>query len=642
MGSAIPFVFPVRSLLYLHDMRRFFSVLAKIALVLVILASILAILYAFLPKGPKDPTGWDDPTGEARVPARGTEFAAVTGTPWATEAAMSTMADGGNAFDAAVAALLMLNVTAGEASSSPGIAPTIVYDAASQEVVSYVGAGTAPAAATLDLYASKGHETIPDLNILAQLLPASPDVMIRLLADYGTKSFEEVARPAIRGAREGFPVTATMHKNLDFSLIERVGFSVLLPYNAKVYLDGQWWRPLHRGDRFTRPDLAETWQTMVDAEHDALESGATRSEALLAVRTHFYEGAPAQAILALHEKKGGLFTAADLANYRGRWETPYSATWSVPGRDGSDYEVYTNTGWTQGLVVPLALNILEHVDLESLGHNSPAYVHAVVQALDLALADREAYVGDPAFVDVPDETLLSDAYAESRNRLMGSESFRRLPAPGVIEGYEPWIPPEVRPSGESIQTDTSQLVVADRAGNIVAITPSDFPKSPMIPDTGMTLGNRMVQFRLDEQSPTSLEPGKRPRVTPHAVMVARDGEPWLAFNTPGGDMQTQALVQVLLNLTVFGMDPQAAIDSPRFRSRSVPSSFAPHEAEPGVLWLERPLHERTGIELAARGYEVVAKPTWYNDFGSVGAILRDAAGWTAVADPREATWAMSR
>ncbi len=623
-------------------MRLFISVLTKTVLVLVILVSVLAIVYAFLPKGPRAPMDWNDPTGETRTPASGTEFAAVTGTPWATQAAMETMAAGGNAFDAAVAALLMLNVTAGEASSFPGIAPTLIYDAASDKVIGYVGAGTAPAAATIDFYTSRGHETIPDLNILAQLLPSSTDVMIRLLADYGTKSFEEVARQAIRRAREGFPVTATMHKNLDFSLIERIGFSVLLPYNAEVYLDGQWWRPLHKGDRFVRPDLAETWQTMVDAERDAVASGATRSEALLAVRTHFYEGGPAQAILALHEKKGGLFTATDLANYRGKWETPYSATWSVPGGEGFEYEVYTNTGWTQGLVVPLALNILEHVDLEALGHNSPPYVHTVVQALELALADREAYLGDPAFVDVPEEVLLSDAYAESRSRLMEREGFGRLPAPGVIEGYEAWIPPEVRASGESIQTDTSQLVVADPAGNIVAITPSDFPKSPMVPDTGMTLGNRMVQFRLDEDSPTSLEPGKRPRVTPHAVMVFRNGEPWLAFNTPGGDMQTQALVQVLLNITVFGMDPQAAIDSPRFRSRSVPSSFAPHEAEPGVLWLEQPLHERTGIELAARGYEVVAKPTWYNDFGSVGAILRDDTGWTAVADPREATWAMSR
>lgn len=622
-------------------MRRFISVLVKIVLVLVILASILAIVYALLPKGPKDPMGWNDPTGEQRAPARGTEFAAVTGTPWATEAAMNTMGAGGNAFDAAVAALLMLNVTAGEASSFPGIAPTLIYDADSDKIVSYVGAGTAPAAATIDFYTSDGHETIPDLSILAQLVPASPDVMIRLLADYGTKSFEEVARPAIRRAREGFPITATMHKNLDFSLIERLGFSVLLSYNAEVYLDGQWWRPLHTGDRFTRPDLAETWQKMVDAERDAAASGATRSEALLAVRTHFYEGGPAQAILALHERKGGLFTATDLANYRGRWETPYSAIWSVPGSDGPEYEVYTNTGWTQGLVVPLALNILEHVDLESLGHNSPAYVHTVVQALDLALADREAYLGDPAFVDVPQE-LLSDAYAQQRSDLMRRESFGRLPPPGAIDGYDAWIPPEVRTSTGSTQTDTSQLVVADRDGNIVAITPSDFPKSPMVPDTGMTLGNRMVQFRLDERSPTSLEPGKRPRVTPHAVMVARDGEPWLAFNTPGGDMQAQALVQVLLNLTVFGMDPQAAIDSPRFRSRAVPSSFAPHEAEPGVLWLEQTLHEQTGIELAARGYEVVAKPTWFNDFGSVGAILREDARWTAVADPREATWAMSR
>ena len=381
---------------------------------------------------------------------------------------------------------------------------------------------------------------------------------------------------------------------------------------------------------------------MIDAEHDAIASGATRSEALLAVRRHFYEGPSAQAIVKLHDRKNGLFTADDLARYRGRWETPYRSSWKAPGNREHEYEVFTNTGWTQGLVVPLALNILEGVNLPELGHNSPEYVHAIVQALELALADREAYVGDPDFVDVPAETLLSAAYAAERRSRMTFESFGHLPPPGTIDGYRAWIPPEVRTDADSLQADTSQLVVADRAGNVVAITPSDFPKSPMVPGTGMTLGNRMVQFRLDASSPTALVPGKRPRVTPHAVMVTRDGELWLAFNTPGGDVQTQTLVQVLLNLTVFGMDPQAAIDAPRVRSMTVPSSFAPHAARPGVLWLEQPLHARAGVELAARGYEVESHPKWSNEFGAVGALLREGDLWIAVADSREATWAMGR
>ncbi|MFO8078830.1 MAG: gamma-glutamyltransferase [Armatimonadota bacterium] len=634
-------------------MRRFLAILLRIVLVLVIVVSVALIVYAFLPKGPRDPMTWDDPTGEPRTAVEASSYAAVTGTPWATNAAITTMEAGGNAFDAAVAALLMLNVTAGEAASFPGIAPTIVYHADSDRVSSYRGAGTAPAAATIDFYRSKGHDTVPDLDILAQLLPASPDVMVRLLADHGTMSFAQVARPAIRRARQGFPITTTMQKNLDFSPVELIGFSVILPYNAEVYLDGQWWRPLHTGDRFTRRDLASTWEGMVDAERRAIESGATRSEALLALRSYFYEGEPAQQIVELHERRDGLFTASDLAGYRGAWEDPYRATWHGADSD-AEYEVFTNGGWTQGLVVPLTLNILEGIDLRSMRHNSPEYVHTVIQALELALADRDGYVGDPAFVDVPNETLLDDAYAASRRTAMTGASFGRLPPPGEIDGYDPWVPP-VDPTAQlpaaepvtrvanfAVGRDTSQLVVADAAGNMVAITPSDFPKSPMVPETGMTLGNRMVQFRLDPASPTSLEPGKRPRVTPHAVLVFRDGTPWLAFNTPGGDMQTQALVQVLLNMTVFGMDPQRAIDAPRFRTRSVPDSFAPHRAEPGVLWLEAPLHSRAGIELAAMEYEVVQKAQWWNEFGAVGAILRDGGRWIAVADPREATWADGR
>ncbi|MFW5685996.1 MAG: gamma-glutamyltransferase family protein [Spirochaetota bacterium] len=637
-------------------MRRLLAILLRTSLVVIIIASLLAIAYAVLPKGPREPLGWDDPTGSPREPVRASEYAVVTGTPWATEAAEKVLEDGGNAFDAAVAALLMLNVTAGEAASFPGIAPTLVYDAARDEVLSYIGAGVAPEAATIERFRRDGHETIPDLDILAQLLPASPDVMVRLLADLGTMSFEDVSTRAIERAREGFPVTVTMQKNLEFSLLERIGFSVLLPYNARVYLKGEFWRPIHRGDRFTRPDLAATWESLVSTERRALDRGATRSEALLAVRTEFYEGGPARAILELHERRGGLFSSGDLAGYRGAWEAPYRALWTpsqsrlAAGRH--EYEVFTNTGWTQGVVVPLALNILEGVDLTTLGHNSADYVHTVVQALELAFADREAYVGDPDFVDVPIETLLSDAYATSRRAATTFEGFRGLPEAGEIPGYDPWMAGSRIDAGNGIMglgeieiaagRDTSQLVVVDRDGNMVAITPSDFPKSPMVPETGMTLGNRMVQFRLDPASPTSLAPGKRPRVTPHAVIVHRDGAPWLAFNTPGGDMQAQALVQVLLNVTVFGMDLQAAIDSPRFRSMSVPSSFAPHEAEPGVLRLEEPLHRRVGIELAARAYEVVLEDRWSNDFGAVGAIVTEDGLLTAAADPREATWAGGR
>lgn len=628
-------------------MKRFLKIIGFTLLGFVVVVSILAIVYAFLPKGPRDLMAFEDPTGLAREAVTAERYAVVTGSPWATETALSIMDAGGNAFDAAVAALLMLNVTNGEAASFPGIAPVMVYDAASRTTHSYIGAGTAPAAATIDFFTGKGHGTIPDLSILAQLVPASPDVLVRLLADYGTMSFTRVSRDAIERARDGFPVTKTMARNLDFSLLERVGLSIILGYNAKVYLNNEWWRPVHERDRFTRPDLADTWEAMARTEQQALDSGATRVSALRAVRDYFYSGPLSHAILELHEKRNGLFAAEDLASYSGEWEVPIAGAYG-------EYRFHTNGGWTQGISVPLALEILDGIDLRALGHNSPAYVHVVTQALELAFADRDAWVGDPAFVAVPVETILGEAYVSSRRRSMTSTAFGALPAPGVIAGRTPYIPP-VNPVEQSalpdslaasvnfaVGQDTTQLVVVDAQGNAVAITPSDFPKSPMVPATGMNLGNRMVQFRLDPESPTALAPGKRPRVTPHAVIVMKNNEFFMAYNTPGGDMQPQALVQVFLNMEVFGMSLQEAISAPRFRSMSVPSSFSPHESEPGVLWLEGTLYRRAGVELAAYGYEVVAKESWDNDFGAVGAILRRGEELVAAADPREATWAAGR
>lgn len=628
--------------------------------------ALLLLVYLLLPKGPRDPMEFHDPTREARELVVARDYAVVTGSPWATEAATAVLEDGGSAADAAVAALLMLNVTNGEAASFPGIAPTLFYDAAAERVRSYIGAGTAPEAASLERFLAEGHETVPDLHIWSQLLPASPDVMASLLSAYGRRPFAELAEPAIRRAREGFPVSETMAENLDFSFIERVGLSVILPYNAEVYLDGQWWRPLHQGSRFRRPDLAESFEALAEADRRARESG-DYAAGVRAVRDYFYEGPLAEAILEVHREQDGLFRNTDLANYEGGWEEPISA-------DFGRYSFHTNGTWSQGMTALMALRYLQAAEeaegsrLEALGYNSEAYIHRVVQALDLAFADRDGYLADPAFEDVPVETLLSRDYARERQEELRDTAFPVLPAPGSIAGYQPYNvgattvarEDEALPSGDDTGRgrlasslkdmvagqDTSQLVIVDGEGNAVAITPSDFPKSPMIPETGMTLGNRMVQFRLTEASPNVLAPGKRPRITPHAIMVHRDGEPWLIFNTPGGDMQAQALLQVFLNLTRFDMDLQEAVSAPRFRAASVPSSFAPHPAKPGTIELEAELAPRRGA-LEERGYAVEEYPRWDNHFGSVGAIITGEDGegeriLYAAADPREHTWAAGR
>ncbi len=624
-------------------------VLKKIGGVFVVLGVVLGVIYLFLPRQPEI-MPYTDRTGQPRDLLVADEYAVVTGTPWATEAAVAMLEKGGNACDAAVAALLALNVTHGEAASFVGVAPVMYYEAQTGRVRSYIGAGRAPQAATIAAFRERGFEQVPDLaDTWAQLVPASPDVMIALLTDCGSLSFAEVAAPAIRLAREGFPMHAIMYRNFDLSTIERVGFQFLMPENIRIWLRGQFWRPFYLHERIVLPELAATWEAMAAAEAQALAAGGSRIAGLQAVRDYFYQGPIAEKIVAFHEEEGGLFTAEDLATYQGGWETPLTATYG-------DYTFYGNGTWSQGMMELLTLQILEGVDLARMGHNSPEYIHTVVQALELAFADREAYVGDSDFVAVPLDVLLSKDYAAQRRAAMTPErAFGGLPAPGEIPGYQPFIPPpyaeEIAPrtlaqaldSDFAVGQDTTQLVIIDREGNALVMTPSDFPKTPMVPGTGINLGNRMVQFYLDPASPDALAPGKRPRITPHAVIVFKDGQFWLAYSTPGGDMQSQALVQVFLNMVVFGMDVQEAISAPRFYTISMPSSFAPHEASPGHLRLEADLYAAVADDLSAMGYVVQEDPIWDKDFGAVGAILVGPDGRLyAGADPREETTAAGK
>jgi gamma-glutamyltranspeptidase/glutathione hydrolase len=596
-----------------------------------------------LPRGARDPMPFDDPSRQPREAREAREHLVVAGTPWAANAMERVLAEGGNAFDAAVAGLLVLNVTYGEAASFPGIAPLLVWDAATGRARSYVGVGTAPARATIEELRARGHEVVPKYDIVAQLVPASPDVIIELLSTYGTRGFGELSKPAIAIAEEGFPVHLAMARDLDFGFFERLGFRLLMPYNAEVFTQGQWWRPIVRGDRFRMTDLARTLGRLAQVESSCVEGGGERRECLLAVREYFYRGPIADAIVALHERHDGLMTREDLAGYQGRWEEPLS------GRFG-DYEVLTNGTWTQGIVVPMALQILDGVPLRELGHNSAAYVHRVVQAFELAMADREAWVGDPDFVEVPVDALLDRDYAARQRGRMTARAFRALPASGIetnLDGATGWRPPPPGHQGVFARAprfgrDTSYLAVIDGAGNSVSMTPSDFPQSPMVPGLGLTLGIRMTQFRLDPESPTALEPGKRPRVTPHALMLLRDGKHTMSIGTPGAEMQTQANVQVLLNHLVFGMGIQKAIDAPRFRCLSWPDSFSPHDAEPGVLELEATLFDAIADELRALGYEVRRWDDWDNHFSAVGAVLRDGDLLIAGSDPRDATTARGR
>jgi gamma-glutamyltranspeptidase / glutathione hydrolase len=592
-----------------------------------VLVVVLGCGYWALPKGPRDPMDFDSTKGESRALATGREYAVVAGTPWAAEAMRDVLEQGGNAADAAVAGLLALNVTFGEAASFPGVAPLLYRDGTDGEVTSYIGAGTAPVAATLEKFRDRGWDTVPERDIWAQLLPASPDVLVSLLADHGTMSFAELAAPAIELAREGFPVHEVMAYNLDFSLVERIGFQFILPENAKVYTKGEWWRPIHVGDRFERPDLARTLERLADAEADALADGGDREAGLQAVRDYFYDGPIADQILQLHEEEDGLFTAEDLAGYEGGWEEPVVGTFR-------GHRVLTNRTWSQGIVVPMVLKILEDVDLRAMGHNSEEYVHTVLQAIDLAMADREQYVGDEDFVDVPIGELLSAEHAQERRGEMGYDAYDGMPEAGEVGTQDP---------EPLVGKDTTHLAVVDADGSSVTLTPSDFPLTPMVPGTGLNLGNRMTQFRLDPDSAAALEPGKRPRITPHSVMVEEEDGGWISMGTPGGDVQAQANVQVLLDILVFGMDPQEAVEAPRFRSLNFPSSFAPHEIEPRTVELEGELYDDLHTDLEERGYTVRKVDRWDHVMGGVGIVrTRPGGSIEAGADPHESTTAFVR
>jgi gamma-glutamyltranspeptidase/glutathione hydrolase len=622
----------------------------------VVFALILTVVYLLLPKRPDEFMEFDDPHQVARDSVTADNYMAATGTPWATDAALDIMEKGGNAFDAGMAALLALNVTYPEAASFPSIAPTIIYDAEKAEVWSYCGVGTAPRKATIEFFKSEGHEVIPPMGILAQLLPSSPDAIIAILDRYGTMSFGEISEEATRLAAKGFPVHAMMQRHFDLSLTERIGYNIMMPYNVDVYLGGQWWRPLYHKERFRQPDLAQTFRAMADAEKKVLDAGGTRSEGLKAVRDYFYKGPVADAIAKMHEEQGGLITKEDLAEYTGFWEEPITGSFG-------DLTIHANRTWNQGAMLPMILQILEGIDLRSMEHNSPEYIHTLIQAIELTMADREVYFGDPKFVDVPIAELLSkDFAARRRQAVTPGRAFGEMPPSGdVAELKKAEKEGEIR--GEDLYTmlaslprvdkraggilgrlDTSYLAVTDARGNSISLTPSDFPESPMVPGTGLCLGIRMTQFRLDPDHPAALEPGKRPRDTPNASMVTKNGQLFMTFGTPEGDQQTQALTQVFVNLIVFGMDIQDAIDAPRFGSKNFPNSFSPHEYSPGLVVLEERLNDQVGKELEAMGYEIEVVEDWNPDMGAVCAIIPDpeTRKLNGAADPRQESWAAGK
>ncbi|HUC11088.1 MAG TPA: gamma-glutamyltransferase family protein [Stellaceae bacterium] len=563
-----------------------------------------------------------------------TRHAIAAGHYLAATAGFNILQAGGNAIDAGCAAGIALGVLQSDLVDVAGVAPIMIYLAGTREVVTIAGLGTWPRALDPELFLREHGGKIPK-GVLRTVVPAAPDAWITALKRYGTMSFGEVAAAAIQLAGEGFPMYPLMAASLERHAEAHRGW----PSSAAIFLpEGRVPQP---GDIFRQTDLAASLQYMADEERAAASGagGRGREVGLEAARDAFYRGDIAKKIVAFMKQEGGLLSAADLAQY-------HSPVGPAERRRFGDLEVYTCGAWCQGPVLLQTLALLEGADLKGLGHNSADYVHYLAEALKLAFADREAYYGDPAMVEVPLATLISEEYAAERRQLIRPDrAWPEMPPPGQLGsqagrgfGHFP------RPSGDpNPEPDTSYVCAADRWGNVFSATPSDGSYgSPVVPGTGLIPSNRGSQSRPDPRHPAGVAPGKRPRLTPNPALAIQGGDRFMPFGTPGGDVQTQAMLQVLLNRFVFGQDLQTAIESPRFASYSYPSSFAPFDYHPGRLAIEARIPEPVIAELARRGHEIQRWPEWIWTAGAVCAIDVDRRRGLieAGADPRRAAYAL--
>lgn len=376
------------------------------------------------------------------------------------------------------------------------------------------------------------------------------------------------------------------------------------------------------------------------ADEEKAHSSKGRKAGLMAARDSFYRGDIARQILKFHKEQGGLLSESDLADYRSGVEEPVETTFG-------DMNVYACGPWCQGPSLLQTLNLLDGVDLRSLGHNSAGYIHLIAEALKLAFADRDGYFGDPRFVDVPMAGLLAKDYAAERRKLIDPRrASTGMPEVGKPGDSAPWRS-DLKPERDwqAPELDTSYCCVIDKQGNIFSATPSDGSyNAPVIPGLGIIASSRGSQSWADPNHPSGVAPGKRPRLTPNPALARKPGHMAMPFGSPGGDVQVQAMIQVFLNVHVFGMDLQEAIEAPRAASYSFPSSFEPHAYHPGRLNLEARIPAAVGEELKALGHNVQWWPEWTWLAGSVCSIVSHADAGTlhGGADPRRPSYAIGR
>lgn len=531
----------------------------------------------------------------------------------ASSAGLYVLKSGGNAFDAGASMWFCLTLLKPHLVGVAGESPILFYCADDWEIVSVNGQGPAPMNATIEWFEQQGYPMIPEDGFTPAVVPAAFDSWLTTLEEYGSYPLEKILEPALEIARDGFPIYPALH---EFLRREKSRFLEEWPTSASIYVPGG--KVPETGELLVNPDWYKTFKEVAEIA----EKAGSRMGGMDSARKHFYDGPIAGKIVEFMESTAvkdvygkenhGLMTLEDFSGFRARFEGPVSIEYM-------GLDVHKCGPWTQGPVFLQQLRLLEGFDLEEMGHNTADYLHTLIECAKLAFADREQYYGDPDFVSVPLNRLLSREYAEERRGLVEPFKASMLHRPGGVEavrleefGKKHWF-----------EGDTVHIDVVDGWGNMVSATPSGgwIRTSPLVPGLGFPMGTRGQMFHLDPEHVECLEPGKRPSTTLTPSLVTRNGEQYMVFGTPGGDKQDQWTLQFFLNYVIFGMSVQEALDAPTVHTSHFPASFWPHSVRPGEVSVEPRIPEESVEGLRDRGHKIVYSRPWSH--GRCSAIRYD-------------------
>ena len=594
------------------------------------------------------------PTSHAdtfRPVVRGKRGVVAGGSPLSVEAGLRILQRGGNSVDAGVATILAASVIEFSHFSFGGEVP-ILIKLKGQKVAVIEGMGQAPMKATREFFVNRGQNEsaattmpgarrgglIPSTGPLSATVPAVLDACVTALDQFGTKTLAEVMEPAIQLA-DGFPLDELRVQYIR----TRSSIFSQWPDAKRVFLPNG--EVPKVGDLFVQVDLARTLREIVRAERLGAKGARdnNRHVGLMSARDYFYRGPIARRIGDYMQANGGLIAAEDFARFSAKVGQPVRAEYR-------GYEVYKAGFWTQGPAMVETLNMLEGFDLKKMGHNSSAYIHTLAEAMKLALADRDRYYGDPNFVKIPMAELLSKDYAALRRPLIDQQHASLAQMPGDPFHMKAVLASAAQTIGRASTVpdieranDTTCVNVVDKDGNMFSATPSGaWLPAVVAGDTGVLMGQRLQSSLTDANSPNVVAPGKRPRITLTPTLVLKDGEPFMVLSTPGGDNQDQALLQVLLNIVEFGMNPQEAVEAPRFDTQHYVSSFDDHEFLPGTLNIESRVSLKTIEELSNKGHKIKVQSEW-GTLSAPTVILYNPKNGVAAAgaDPRRSRYAVA-